>query len=362
MKHLEVELGERSYRIHIGAGSLQQPAIWRPALRGRHVLVLSNTVVAPLYLDAVLSGLTDLTHSSLILEDGEQHKSFENVARVFDALADLGASRDATLVTLGGGVIGDLGGFAAACWMRGIDFVQMPTTLLAMVDSSVGGKTGVNLPAGKNLVGAFHQPRAVIIDTATLASLPRREYLAGLAEVIKYGAIGDATFLDWLGQHADALLNRDARALDEAIAFSCRYKAGVVVRDERELGERALLNFGHTFGHAIEAEAGYGQVLHGEAVAIGMILAARLSASLGLAPPADADHLQALLSRLDLPTRLPPGLDAQRLLDRMVLDKKSLSGKLRLILWRGIGKAEIAGGIDDSAILASLQDAAMQSI
>lgn len=361
MKHLDVELGERSYPIHIGAGGLHQPAIWRPAIRGRHVLVLSNTVVAPLYLEPVLAGLNGLSHSSLILEDGEKHKSFENVSRVLGALADLGASRDATLITLGGGVIGDLGGFAAACWMRGIDFVQMPTTLLAMVDSSVGGKTGVNLPAGKNLVGAFHQPRAVIIDTATLASLPNREFLAGLAEVIKYGAIGDATFLDWLEQHTEALLKRDAEALDEAIAFSCRYKALVVARDERELGERALLNFGHTFGHAIEAEAGYGQVLHGEAVAIGMLLAARLSASLGLAPMADAEHLQALLNRFDLPIRLPPGLDAQRLLERMILDKKSLSGKLRLILWRGIGKAEIASGIEDSAILNLLKDAVAQS-
>lgn len=357
MKHLDVALGERAYPIHIGAGSLRQAAIWRPAIKGRHVLVLSNTVVAPLYLDTVLAGLQGLTHISLILEDGEQHKSFDNVARVLGALAALGASRDATLITLGGGVIGDLGGFAAACWMRGIDFVQMPTTLLAMVDSSVGGKTGVNLPAGKNLAGAFHQPRTVVIDTATLASLPEREYLAGLAEVVKYGAIGDAEFLDWLEQHADALLARDAEALDEAIEFSCRYKAGVVARDERELGERALLNFGHTFGHAIEAEAGYGQVLHGEAVAIGMLLAARLSANLGRAPAADALRLEALLSRFGLPTSLPQGLHAQRLFERMILDKKSLSGKLRLILWRGVGKAEVASGIEDSAILALLEDA-----
>jgi 3-dehydroquinate synthase len=362
MKHLEVDLGQRRYPIHIGAGGLQQSALWRAAIRGRHVLVLSNTVVAPLYLDPVIAGLQGLTHSSLILEDGEQHKSFDNVSRVLAALAELGASRDATLITLGGGVIGDLGGFAAACWMRGIDFIQMPTTLLAMVDSSVGGKTGVNLPAGKNLVGAFHQPRAVLIDTATLASLPDREYLAGLAEVIKYGAIGDAAFLDSLERHAVALLDRDAEALDDAIAFSCRYKAGVVVRDERELGERALLNFGHTFGHAIEAEAGYGQVLHGEAVAIGMLLAARLSAKLGLAPIADAQGLEELLTRFGLPTRLPPGLDAQRLFDRMILDKKSISGKLRLILWRGIGQAEIADAVDDSAILELLRDEVAQAV
>lgn len=361
MNQLDVDLGERSYPIHIGAGTLQRPEIWRPAIAGRHALVLSNTVVAPLYLDRVLDGLRGLTHGSLILEDGEQHKTFDNVARVLGALAELGASRDATLIALGGGVIGDLGGFAAACWMRGIDFLQMPTTLLAMVDSSVGGKTGVNLPAGKNLVGAFHQPRAVVIDTATLASLPEREYLAGLAEVIKYGAIGDATFLDWLNQHANALLGRDISALGEAISFSCRYKAGVVARDEREQGERALLNFGHTFGHAIEAEAGYGQTLHGEAVAIGMLLATRLSARLGLAAVADADQLEALLGRYGLPTQLPKGLDAKRLFERMILDKKSLSGKLRLILWRGAGKAEMFGDIDDSAVQILLEDAVAHS-
>ena len=361
MNQVDVDLGERSYQIHIGAGTLQQTGIWRPAIRGRHVLVLSNTVVAPLYLDRVLDGLQDHIHASLILDDGEQHKSFDNVSRVLGALAELGASRDATLITLGGGVIGDLGGFAAACWMRGIDFVQMPTTLLAMVDSSVGGKTGVNLPAGKNLVGAFHQPRAVVIDTDTLASLPDREYLAGLAEVLKYGAIGDAAFLHWLEENADALLNRETAALNEAITFSCRYKAGVVARDERELGERALLNFGHTFGHAIEAEAGYGQVLHGEAVAIGMLLAARLSARLGLAPLADAEQLEALLSQFGLPTRLPQGLDATRLFERMILDKKSLSGKLRLILWRGAGKAEMFSGTEDSAIQTLLKDAVARS-
>lgn len=357
MRRLDVDLGERSYPIHIGAGSLQQPELWRPAIQGRHVLVLSNSVVAPLYLERVLSGLHGLDHACLVLEDGEQHKSFENVSRILGALAALGASRNATLVALGGGVVGDIGGFSAACWMRGIDFVQMPTTLLAMVDSSVGGKTGVNLPAGKNLVGAFHQPRAVVIDTNTLASLPAREYLAGMAEVIKYGAIGDAAFLDWLDQHADALLDRNAAALEEAIAYCCRYKAGVVARDERETGERALLNFGHTFGHAIEAESGYGHVLHGEAVAIGMLLAARLSTILDLAPADDAARLHALLERFGLPTRLPRGLLPARLFERMILDKKSVSGQLRLILWRGAGKAELASGIGESAILGLLDDA-----
>lgn len=350
MIKLEVALGERSYPIHIGSDSLRQATHWRAAIRGRQVLVLSNSTIAPLYLDRVLGGLDGLAHASLILEDGEQHKTFANAGRVLDTLAHLGANRDATLIALGGGVIGDLGGFAAACWMRGIDFVQMPTTLLAMVDSSVGGKTGVNLAAGKNLAGAFHQPRAVVIDISTLATLPEREFHAGLAEVVKYGAIGDAAFFAWLETHADALLARDAAALEAAIANSCRHKAGVVARDERELGERALLNFGHTFGHALEVEAGYGEILHGEAVAIGMLLAARLSSRLGHAAAADADRLQTLLQRLQLPTRIPPGLQPRRLLERMRLDKKSVSGQLRLILWRGIGQAEVVGGVAETAI------------
>jgi 3-dehydroquinate synthase len=354
MTRVDVTLGERSYLIRIGADSLADAALWRPSIKGRHVLVLSNTVVAPLYLDRVVAGLAGLDHTTLVLADGEQHKTLENVARVFDALAAIGASRDATLIALGGGVIGDLGGFAAACWMRGIDFVQMPTTLLAMVDSSVGGKTGVNLAAGKNLVGAFHQPRAVFVDTRTLATLPQREYLAGLAEVVKYGAIGDAAFFTWIEQHVDALLARDDAALAEAIARSCRHKAGVVARDERELGERALLNFGHTFGHAIEVEAGYGELLHGEAVAIGMVLAARLSATLGRAALADCARLSTLLRRLDLPTRLPAGCRPERLLERMRLDKKSVSGQLRLILWTGLGAADVVAGIDESRILAEL--------
>ena len=357
MRQLEVALGARSYPIHIGAGALHAAAVWRPAIRGKHVLVLSNTTVAPLYLDAVLDGLQGLDTRSLILEDGEEFKTFANVARVLDALAGMGASRDATLIALGGGVIGDIGGFAAACWMRGIEFLQMPTTLLAMVDSSVGGKTGVNLPAGKNLVGAFHQPRAVIADTQTLATLPRREYLAGLAEVVKYGAIGDVPLFEWIEAHADALLARDGETLVEAIARSCSCKAGVVARDEREQGERALLNFGHTFGHAIEAEAGYGRWLHGEAVAIGMVLAAQLSARLGRAPVADATRLRVLLERLGLPTRLAADGPPERLLQRMRLDKKSVSGDLRLVLWTGLGAADVVAGVDEALVQELLAEA-----
>jgi 3-dehydroquinate synthase len=346
---VEVALDSRAYPIWIGAGLLADTARWRGAIRGRHVLVVTNSTIAPLYLERVQAGLDGFVHNALILPDGEAHKTLANSERVFDALAALGANRDAAIIALGGGVIGDLAGFAAACWMRGIDFVQMPTTLLAMVDSSVGGKTGVNVPAGKNLVGAFHQPRAVVADTAALATLPEREYRAGLAEVVKYGAIGDAAFFAWLEAQADALNARDDAALAAAIAASCRHKAGVVARDEHEQGERALLNFGHTFGHALEAEAGYGTLLHGEAVAIGMVLAARLSADLGRAPRADAERLAALLAALGLPVALPPA-DTTRLLERMRLDKKNLSGRLRLILWRGIGEADIVPDVDEAAI------------
>jgi 3-dehydroquinate synthase len=346
---IEVALGERRYPIRIGSGLLDDPAAWRDAPRGRHVLVVTDAHVAPLYLDRVRAGLAPLAHDALVLPAGEAAKTLANAERIFGALATLGANRDGTIVALGGGVIGDLAGFAAACWMRGIDFVQMPTTLLAMVDSSVGGKTGVNVDAGKNLVGAFHQPRAVIADIATLATLPPREYAAGLAEVVKYGAIGDESFFAWLEVNANALLAHDADALAEAIAFSCAYKAGVVARDERETGERALLNFGHTFGHALEAERGYGELLHGEAVAIGMVVAATLSARLGRAPAEDADRLARLLSQFGLPTTLPAA-DADALLARMRLDKKNLGGRIRLILWRGIGNAEIAPDIDEAAI------------
>ena len=348
-RRLDVALGERRYPIWIGDGLLGDAARWRAAIRGRHVLVVSNATVAPLYLARVQAGLDGLEHAALVLPDGEAHKTLAHTAEVFAALAKLGASRDATLLALGGGVIGDLAGFAAACWMRGIDFVQMPTTLLAMVDSSVGGKTGVNLPEGKNLVGAFHQPRAVVADTATLATLPVREYRSGLAEVVKYGAIADAPFFDWLQAHADALAAREPEALAAAIETSCASKAAIVARDEHEHGERALLNFGHTFGHALETVAGYGTLLHGEAVAIGMLLAARLSAHLGLASEADCERLAALLAHLGLPTQAP-ALDADRLLAAMRLDKKNLGGRLRLILWRGIGRAQIADGIDEGAV------------
>ncbi|MDR3389207.1 MAG: 3-dehydroquinate synthase [Rudaea sp.] len=351
---ISVELGPRQYPIWIGAGALADAPRWRALLPGRHVLVVSNETIAPLYLARVTAGLHDATVSTLILPDGEAYKTLESAQRIFAALADLKASRDASIIALGGGVIGDLAGFAAACWMRGIAFVQMPTTVLAMVDSAVGGKTGVNLAQGKNLVGAFHQPSAVVIDTDTLATLPLRELRSGFAEVVKYGALGDAEFFAWLEQNADALIAREPAALAQAIATSCRHKAAIVARDETEQGERALLNFGHTFAHALETASGYGTLMHGEAVAIGMVIAARLSARLQRAPIADAERLTALLGRFGLPTAIPAGIDADALIALMRLDKKNLSGRLRLILWRGIGRAEIVPDVDAGPIRETL--------
>ncbi len=351
---LDVALGERAYRIQIGTGLLQQPELLREVIAGRQALLLSNTTVAPLYAAQVEAALEGLRWQRLLLPDGEQHKSIESAQRVWQALAELGAQRNATLVALGGGVIGDLGGFAAACWMRGIDFIQLPTTLLAMVDSSVGGKTGVNLPQGKNLVGAFWQPRRVIADISTLRTLPEREYRAGLAEVVKYGAIGDLAFFDWLEAQVDPLNARDEETIAQAVLRSCAHKAAVVVRDERETGERALLNFGHTYGHALETIGDYRQWLHGEAVAIGMVLAAELSAFVGMAGNADTERLRDLLARLGLPTERPANATPARMVELMKLDKKTLSDRLRLILWRGVGRAEIVNGVDVEAIAACL--------
>ncbi|WP_158885845.1 3-dehydroquinate synthase [Rhodanobacter sp. L36] len=357
LQTIDVALGDRSYPVWIGSGLLADHARWRAMLRGRHALVISNSTVAPLYLDRIAQGLDGLRWASFLLDDGEAHKSFANVGRALEALGELGATRDACIIALGGGVVGDLAGFSAACWMRGIDFIQMPTTLLAMVDSSVGGKTGVNLPAGKNLAGAFHQPRAVIADIDTLATLPDREFRAGLAEVVKGAAIGDEPFFAWLEQHADALSARDPGSVMKAIARKVRYKAGVVARDETEQGDRALLNLGHTFGHALETAGRYTALLHGEGVAIGMLLAARLSERLGMSQAADTQRLQRLLEKLGLPVAIPAGMDAQKLLALMRLDKKNTAGTLRLILWRGVGLAEIVSGVGEADVLAVLQTA-----
>ena len=355
MRRLEVELGARRYPIRIGPGLLGDTDGLRAMVTGRHCLVVTDETVAAHYLQPVLSALAGKQVRTVVLPPGEPEKNLSRFTELMHALADMGASRDVTLVALGGGVVGDLTGFAAACWMRGVRFIQLPTTLLAMVDSSVGGKTAVDLPQGKNLVGAFHQPVAVIADTDTLATLPIRELRAGLAEVIKYGAIADPEFFAWLEDRSDALLARDPLALTEAIARSCAHKAGIVARDETEQGERALLNFGHTFGHAIETEQGYGGLLHGEAVAVGMVLAARLSAALGRAPEADTARLIGLLDAVGLPTRVPPGLPPAALLERMRLDKKAVSGSLRLILWRGLGRAELVSDVGPEPVIDVLE-------
>jgi 3-dehydroquinate synthase len=355
--------GDIPYTIAIGPGLLSDGGALARHVRGRHVLLVSDSVVAPLYAGTVREALhaarPELAIGTFILPAGEESKTLAHFGHAIEALATLGATRDACVVALGGGVVGDLAGFAAACWMRGVDCVQVPTTLLSMVDSSVGGKTAVDIPQGKNLVGAFHPPRAVFADTSALATLPARELRAGLAEVIKYGAIRDARFFQWLEQERTALLAMDGEALALAIAASCEHKAEIVARDPLEKGERALLNFGHTFGHAIETEQGYGglgndNLNHGEAVAVGMVLAARLSAALGMASADDADRLEALLTAYGLPTRIPAGLAPDALLARMRLDKKNLAGRLRLVLWRGLGQAEVVPDVDEARVLASL--------
>jgi 3-dehydroquinate synthase len=338
---VHVPLGKRAYTVEIGEQLLRNAAV-SDACPGRQVLVVSNEIVAPLHLDRVLVQLIDKKVECCILPDGEESKGFASAERIFHRLAAMRASRDVTLVALGGGVIGDLTGFAASLWMRGVPFVQIPTSLLAMVDSSVGGKTAVNLPSGKNLIGSFWQPNAVFADVALLRTLPQRELCAGFAEVIKYGAIVDPTFFAWLETHATELLERDMDLLLEAVARSVQHKANIVVRDERETGDRMLLNFGHTFGHALEVAHAYRGILHGEAVAIGMACAAQLSAELyGGDLARDSARLDALLTRFGLPISTPLRARPEDMTSIMRLDKKVLDGQLRLILWRGIGQARV---------------------
>ncbi len=341
MKILSIDLAERSYPIYIGPGLLCRPELFSRHLAGQQVLVVTNEVVGQWYLQAVVDAIQAPVKAELVLPDGEAYKTLATVERIFDRLLELRFSRNATLVALGGGVIGDLVGFAAACYQRGIAFIQVPTTLLAQVDSSVGGKTGVNHPLGKNMIGAFYQPKCVIADTDALATLPDRQLRAGIAEVIKYGLIRDAAFFRWLEENINQLLARDPAALEYAIEHSCRIKAEVVAADECEAGLRAILNFGHTFGHAIEASTGYGWYLHGEAVAIGMCQAADLSRRLGLLSAAEVDRIIALIERAGLPLTPPPELESDRLLARMAVDKKNLDGKLRLILLEAIGQATL---------------------
>ena len=349
---LTVELGDRSYPIIIGAGLLDEGFNLAEHLGGEDCLIVSNDTVAPLYLDRLKSCLPGKRTGELTLPDGEAFKTLTAVEKILDELVSARAARDTTVIALGGGVVGDIAGFAAACYMRGVDFIQVPTTLLAQVDSSVGGKTGVNHPGGKNLIGAFHQPNIVLIDTDTLSTLPDREFCAGLAEVIKYGAIVDEQFFEWLEGNMPALLDRDADALAHAIRRSCELKAEVVAEDEREAGKRALLNFGHTFGHAIENSLGYGEWLHGEAVAVGMIMAAAMS---GIAESEQA-RLRSLLRAAGLPVE-PPNVGADRLVNAMSLDKKVLASRLRFILLKRIGSAYVTTDYDEALLSAALASA-----
>ncbi len=358
MESLRVALGERSYPIHIGAGILGEASLYAPCA-GRAVAVVTNPVVAPLYLARVQAALqaAGARVVPVTVEDGEQAKRWQVLEQVFEALLAARLGRDGAIVALGGGVVGDLAGFAAAVYQRGIDFVQVPTTLLAQVDSSVGGKTAINHARGKNMIGAFHQPRAVIADVATLDTLPDRELRAGLAEVIKHGAALDAAFLAWLEQNMEGLLARERPALVHAVRRSCELKAAIVAQDERESGARALLNFGHTFGHAIETASGYGTWLHGEAVAAGMVMAARLSAHAGLLAASDSDRLVRLIARAGLPV-VPPGMAPARWLELMALDKKSTRAGTRFVLLEGLGKAALKSGVDERLVREVVAEAA----
>jgi len=353
---LEVKLAERSYPIHVGQGLLARAHELLGLPATRRVVIVSNPVVAAYHLARLRAGLAGggVASEVVLVPDGESHKSFATLQDLLTRLLELRADRETTLIALGGGVVGDLAGFAAAVYQRGIPFVQVPTTLLAQVDSSVGGKTGINHALGKNMVGAFHQPAAVLIDTDCLATLPARELCAGLAEVVKHGAIRDAAFFEWLERAAPLLVARDGDALAHAILASCRIKAAVVAADERETGERALLNFGHTFGHAIETATGYGTWLHGEAVGAGMALAARLSERVLAFPRADTERLCALLRTLGVPLE-PPVLPLARWLELMQRDKKTVGGRLRFILLDALGRARIVGDVPQDDVAAVLR-------
>lgn len=356
MRTLYIDLGYHRYPIHIGRGLLANPELIRPHIHGSQVFIISNEIVAPLYLETLLGALGDsyvvATH---ILPDGEQTKSLKYAEQVFTRMLEVPCDRGATVIALGGGVVGDLSGFCAACYQRGIRFIQVPTTLLSQVDSSVGGKTGVNHPLGKNMIGAFHQPEVVIIDNQTLATLDRRQFAAGMAEVIKYALLGDIDFLEWLEGNIDAVMARNDEAITEIIERSCQAKADIVVEDEKEKGVRALLNLGHTFGHAIENARGYGDWLHGEAVGLGMLMAADLSRRMGRLKQADVDRVRRILERADLPVEGVDGVEAGQLRALMSIDKKVMAGQLRLVLYRELGRAEVVADAPEDLIMQTLE-------
>ena len=361
MQTLHVELGDRRYPIFIGS-DLNSRNLLEPYIHGQQVMIVSNTTVAPLYLTTYVAALEALGKkvATCILPDGEKYKNIEYLNLIFDALLEAGFNRDATVLALGGGVIGDMAGFASACFQRGVYFIQVPTTLLSQVDSSVGGKTGINHPLGKNMIGAFQQPQVVLADMAQLVTLPTRELSAGLAEVIKYALLGDVDFLDWLEGHIDDLVRRDPECLAEAVYRSCAHKARIVASDEKEQGERALLNLGHTFGHAIESYMGYGVWLHGEAVAVGMVMAADLSQRLGWISTDDLERTKKIIQRAHLPVKCP-AIPLDEFLGFMAHDKKVLNGQLRLVLMSTLGKAIITKDFDvelmKQAILANQEKA-----
>jgi 3-dehydroquinate synthase len=354
MQTLKVDLGERSYPIYIGEGLLEQPELLAPHIAGRQVAIVSNETVAPLYLERLSKTLGAYSVLPVILPDGEAHKNWETLQLIYDGLLTARHDRRTTVVALGGGVIGDMAGFAAACYQRGVDFIQVPTTLLSQVDSSVGGKTGINHPLGKNMVGAFYQPNAVLIDTTTLNTLPERELSAGLAEVIKYGLICDKPFLGWLEDNIKALRALEPAALTEAIQRSCAAKAAVVGADERESGVRATLNLGHTFGHAIETHMGYGVWLHGEAVAAGTVMALEMSMRLGWIDQSERDRAIRLLQDAGLPVVPPQEMTPAHFMEHMAVDKKVIDGRLRLVLLRQMGEAVVTDDYPKEILQATL--------
>lgn len=353
---LEVDLGERSYPIYIGSGIYQDAGYYRRHIDSSQVMVVTNETIAPLYLEKTLQALAGFDVASVILPDGEAYKTLDVLDQIYSGLLEHRFTRQCTLIALGGGVIGDMTGFAAATYQRGVSFIQVPTTLLAQVDSSVGGKTGVNHVLGKNMIGAFYQPKAVIADTATLNTLDDRQLSSGLAEVIKYGLIVDSRFFAWLETNMQALLARDNETLAYAIERSCQCKAEVVSADEKEAGQRALLNLGHTFGHAIETGMGYGEWLHGEAVATGMCMAADLSHRLGWISMEDFARACRLIEQANLPTKPPSELSSERFLQLMAVDKKVLDGKLRLVLLKGIGASLVSDTFAQDKLMQTLTE------
>lgn len=354
MRQLSVDLGERSYPIYVGE-NLFRTVDLQSLIKGKQVMIVTNETIAPLYLDDLKRQLPELQVDEVILPDGESFKTLEHLNSIFDALLRMRHNRTTTLIALGGGVVGDMTGFAAASYQRGVDFIQIPTTLLSQVDSSVGGKTGVNHPLGKNMIGAFYQPKAVLADTSILRSLPPRELAAGLAEVIKYGLIYDESFLQWIEANIDALNDLDPSALAEAIFRSCQIKAEVVAQDEREGGIRAILNLGHTFGHAIETDQGYGTWLHGEAVGAGTQMAADLSHRIGWLSETDLDRVRAILKAAHLPTEPPASMSPQRFIELMSVDKKVLDGRIRLVLLKRLGEASVTDSFEPDLLQATLE-------